>query len=100
MNAREMKKADEEAERRGLSTYRLRYQELFEFAPDGQLMTDGQGIILEANHAAVTLLQCPKHFLVGKPLGLFVAVGQRPRFYESLARLHHSASGYLRSRHP
>jgi PAS domain S-box-containing protein len=87
-----MRTADADAERGGLSTYRLRYQEMFEFAPDGQLMTDAQGIILEANYAAVSLLQCPKHFLVGKPLGLFVAVGQRPRFYESLARLHHSAT--------
>jgi PAS domain S-box-containing protein len=55
-------------------------------------MTDGQGIILEANHAAVTLLQCAKHFLVGKPLGLFVAAGHRARFYESLARLHLAAT--------
>jgi PAS domain S-box-containing protein len=75
-----------------LGAYRLRYQELFEFAPDGYLVTDGQGLILEANHAAAAVLRCPKEFLVGKPLGLFVASGHRSRFYESLARLHTAAS--------
>ncbi len=67
--------------------YRLRYQESFEFALDARLMTDHQGVILEANHAAATLLCCRKEFLVGKPLGLFVAEGSRNLFYQSLLRL-------------
>jgi PAS domain S-box-containing protein len=66
---------------------RLQYQGAFEFAPDCQVLTDGHGLILEANHAAATLLRCPKQFLAGKPLGLFVADGYRSRFYESLSRL-------------
>ena len=66
---------------------RIRYQELFEFAPDCQVVTDDRGIILEANHAASALLRCPKEFLVGKPLGLFVADGHRPRFYQGLTRI-------------
>ncbi len=67
--------------------YRLRYQESFEFALDARLMTDHQGVILEANHAAATLLSCRKEFLVGKPLGLFVAEGHRNLFYQILLRL-------------
>src|SRR4051794_37991270 len=31
---------------------RLRYEELFQFAPDGYLVTDPEGIIREANQAA------------------------------------------------
>jgi PAS domain S-box-containing protein len=66
---------------------RLRYQEAFEFSPECQVVTDGHGLILEANHAAAALLRWPKQFLAGKPLGLFVANGHRARFYEGLARL-------------
>ncbi len=65
----------------------IRFHELFEFAPDGQVVTDGVGVIERANLAASSLLGCSKEFLVGKPLGLFVAPGYRRRFYESLVRL-------------
>jgi PAS domain S-box-containing protein len=64
--------------------YRLRYQELFEFAPDGYLVTDATGLILEANFAAAELMQTRKEFLVGKPLGLLIAVGERQGFYTRL----------------
>lgn len=67
---------------------RVWYQEAFEFAPDGQMVTDGLGLIREANHTAAALLRCSKEFLAGKPLGLFVAAGYRPRFYECLSRLY------------
>ena len=39
-----------------LELERQRYQDLFNFAPDAYLVTDEQGIILEANYAAQTLL--------------------------------------------
>jgi signal transduction histidine kinase len=66
---------------------RVREETEFEFSPACLLVTDGQGLIQRANHAAAALLRCPKEFLFGKPLGLFVSQGQRPRFYESLSRL-------------
>jgi signal transduction histidine kinase len=66
---------------------RARLQEEFEFAPDGQMVTDGHGLIQRANYAAAALLRCPKEFLAGKPLGLFVAEGHRARFYDCLSRL-------------
>lgn len=71
-----------------LHAHRLRYRELFEFSADGHVVTDGEGVIVEANHAAAAVLKCPKEFLAGKPLGLFVTEGHRSRFYASLARLH------------
>ena len=39
-----------------LEAERLRYQDLFEFAPDGYFVTDLEGRILEANQAAASLL--------------------------------------------
>jgi PAS domain S-box-containing protein len=68
-----------------------RYEEMLEFTTDGHLVTDGQGVVLEANSTAAAVLRCPREFLVGKPLGLFVTAGHRARFYESLTRLHAGA---------
>jgi PAS domain S-box-containing protein len=66
---------------------RLRYQELFDFAPDSYLVTDPHGIILEANYAAASLLQTPRPFLPGKPLPFYVAAGWRTAFYLRLGRI-------------
>ncbi len=59
---------------------------LLHTAADGYLRTDARGVILDANEAATGLLRCPRPFLVGKPLGLLLAEGARPAFYEFLAR--------------
>ena len=67
---------------------RQRYQELFEFAPDGYLVTDAQGIIREANSAAATLFNLSQKFLVGKPLINFVPNEERPAFRSQLNKLH------------
>src|ERR671924_391809 len=42
---------------RALERERQRYQELFDFAPDAYLITDVDGTIREANHAAAQLLE-------------------------------------------
>jgi PAS domain S-box-containing protein len=47
---------------------RRRYQELFEFALDGYLVTDLEGIICEANRAAADLFSAKQQSLMGKPL--------------------------------
>ena len=39
---------------------RLRYQELFEFAPDGYLVTDINGNIQEANRVATIMFNIPQ----------------------------------------
>jgi PAS domain S-box-containing protein len=80
--------ADADAARQlAVEQHRLLYRQLFEFAVDGQVVSDSRGVILEANRAAATILRCPMQFLVGKPLGLFVTAGTRYRFYECLSRL-------------
>jgi PAS domain S-box-containing protein len=56
---------------------RQRYQDLFDFAPDGYLVTDSQGVIREANRVVSLMLQVQPGFLVGKPLMLFVAPDDR-----------------------
>lgn len=65
-----------------------RYQDLFDFAPDGYLVTDPNGVIQAANQAAARLLRTEARFLAGKPLVLFIARADRPAFDALLARLH------------
>ncbi|HEY9876290.1 MAG TPA: PAS domain-containing protein, partial [Candidatus Obscuribacterales bacterium] len=67
---------------------RQRYLDLFEFAPDGYLVTDMDGAILEANRAAGTLLNVSQQFLVGKPLVIFVAKEDRLAFNSHLHQSH------------
>lgn len=55
-----------------LEAENLRYSELFDFAPDGYLVTDAQGIIQQANCTASNLLNLHQGFLVGKPLSVFL----------------------------
>jgi PAS domain S-box-containing protein len=65
----------------------LRSQEWFDFASDGYLVTDLQGVVHEANYAAARLFSVRKDFLLGKPLGLFVAEECHVAFYKRLARM-------------
>ena len=63
------------------------YQELFDFAPDAYLVTTPEGIILQANHAAATLLNLERQLLMGKRLaGLMTDQGRRA-FYALLTYL-------------
>ena len=75
------------ATRQALEAERQRYQELFEFAPDGYMVTDAQGTIREANRAAAALLQAPPGFLVGKPLVAFIVEEDREALLTYLMHL-------------
>jgi PAS domain S-box-containing protein len=66
---------------------RQRYQDLFEFAPDGYLVTNPMGIIREANRAMAALLHIPQDLLVGKPLVVFVAQEGRKALGAKLLQL-------------
>jgi PAS domain S-box-containing protein len=79
---------DLESAYRQVQEHRLRYQELFDFAPDGYLVTDNFGVIREANHAAAALLNTRKEFLPGKPLPFYVRGEERGAFYRRLVGLH------------
>ncbi|BAU12259.1 PAS/PAC sensor signal transduction histidine kinase [Leptolyngbya sp. NIES-3755] len=73
--------------RQALEAQQRRYQELFEFAPDGYLITDKHGKIQEANRAAAELLKIDKRYIVGKILINFVAVEHRNVFRSLLLQL-------------
>ncbi|WP_202895751.1 PAS domain S-box protein [Iningainema tapete] len=66
---------------------RQRYQDLFEFAPDCYLVTDGNGVIQEANRAAARMLKVTQQFLVGKLMITFVASEERHRFRNELTQI-------------
>ncbi|MDV2991579.1 MAG: Sensor histidine kinase RcsC [Chroococcidiopsis sp. SAG 2025] len=76
-----------------------RYQDLFNFAPDGYLVTNCQGIIQEANRAITSLLAIDQQQLIGKPLNAFVAPQEMQVFWRQLnrfaAKANHSASAQL-----
>ncbi|HEU4327429.1 MAG TPA: ATP-binding protein [Roseiflexaceae bacterium] len=75
---------------RRLEQERRYYQELFEAVPDAYLVTDVQGVIQEANHAAASLMQTPQRFLIGKPIALFVADHDVRAFRDQMAQLRRS----------
>ena len=59
---------------------RRRYHELFEFGPDGYLVTTGTAVIRESNRMAATLLGVPTSSLFSKPLSVFVHIDRRIAF--------------------
>jgi two-component system, cell cycle sensor histidine kinase and response regulator CckA len=90
---RELAQQNEEliAAREALEVERHRYRELFELAPDGYVISDAQGIVEEANHAAAALLHTSEIALRGKPLAVFVAPSGRQAFRSLLREV--AASG-------
>ena len=70
--------------RAAVEAERQKYQDLFEFAPDGYIVTDLAGIILEANYAAANLLNVSSQFLVNKLLIRYVELPERQQFYALL----------------
>jgi PAS domain S-box-containing protein len=86
--AEELRQQNEElaAARQATEEQRQRYQELFQFAPDGYLVTDPDGVIYEANRAAAALLGVREEFLVGKPVFLFVSGESRAALYDQMRR--------------
>ncbi|MEH1945781.1 MAG: EAL domain-containing protein [Nostoc sp.] len=81
--------ASEELEvtRAAVEKERQRYQDLFEFAPYGYLVTNTSGTIQEANNVAGTMLGVQQKHLVGKPLILFIAQQDRQSFSSQINNL-------------
>lgn len=67
---------------------RQRYRELFEFAPDGYLVTDPYSVVQEVNRSALTLLNAPVRGVMARPLVLFVPEEDRKTFRNVLNQLH------------
>ena len=70
-----------------LEAERVRYRDLFEWAPDAYLVTDPSAKILEANRAAEQLLDRARSLIVGKPVTTLLAQSERRAFRLMLARL-------------
>jgi PAS domain S-box-containing protein len=70
-----------------LHAERDRFLALFNHAPDGYLVSDHDGRILEANTRAGELLERDVVRLVGKPLPLMVEEADRSRFRQLLTSL-------------
>lgn len=85
----ELREQNEElmAARYSIEQERQRYQELFEFAPDGYLVTDIYGVVQEANQSAAMLLNLPRNHVVDKPLANFVPEAGRQAFRTMLNQL-------------
>ncbi|MEH2206478.1 MAG: PAS domain S-box protein [Nostoc sp.] len=66
---------------------RQRYYDLFNFAPDGYLLTDATGMIQEANYAATKLLNVRQSYLIGKPMAVFVHQTERQKFRNIMLQL-------------
>ena len=75
------------AAREALAAERTSFQMLFEFAPDGYLVTDSAGLVLRANRMAGKLLGVPHEHVIHKPIVVFVALSERRAFRALLRRL-------------
>ncbi|MFB2835318.1 PAS domain-containing protein [Floridanema evergladense] len=75
------------ASRMRIEAERQRYENLFDFTLDSQLVTDVGGVIREANRAACNFFNLPQKFLIGKPLLVFVVESDRWKFRSELNRL-------------
>ena len=91
----ELRIAEEELLRQNeqLKTEQQRYQDLFDFAPDGYLVTDTAGIIQEANQAMVKHLASGSTALLGQPLFNFIAYQDLKVFRDRLNQLVEPSSG-------
>jgi PAS domain S-box-containing protein len=66
---------------------RARYYSLFEFAPDGYIITDVHGTIHEVNRAATLLLNLEREVLSRRPLLIFVLPEDQLRYLALLGQL-------------
>jgi PAS domain S-box-containing protein len=63
---------------------RLKYSDLYDFAPVGYLTMDKKGLILEANLTACAQLEIERKFAIKKPLFSFVIASDANRLYKHL----------------
>lgn len=78
---------DREGLRSALGVERLHYRDLFEWTPDVYLVTDRDGVILEANRAAERLLGHETGLLLGQSIAAFLPQSEREPFGLMLERM-------------
>jgi PAS domain S-box-containing protein len=75
------------ASRIALEKEQRRYFELFEYAPDSYVITDGEGIIRQANQAAIQFFSLEVKSLVGRPLMDFVLPDDERAFVSQIGQI-------------
>ncbi|MEM9121098.1 MAG: PAS domain S-box protein [Cyanobacteria bacterium P01_F01_bin.56] len=75
--------------RAAIEIEKQRYQDLFNFAPDGYVVTDADGVIQEANRAIAALTGTEQVQLVDCRLSTFIEESNRPAFTDLLRALKH-----------
>ena len=78
----ELQRARDEAE-----SERQRYHELFDSAPDGYLITDQYGKILELNRVAARMLNITSGYIIGKPMIVYLSSPDRKTFFRAIGDL-------------
>lgn len=73
--------------RRAHEAENARYEELFDSAPVGYIISNPEGVIQQVNRAAASLLGELSHFLTGYPLARLIAKADRLAFFANLERL-------------
>jgi PAS domain S-box-containing protein len=69
-----------------LEETRDRFVELYDFAPNGYLTLDRQGVVLQINLTGAAMLARPRHTVEGVPFLGFVDVSDRSRLLDFLRR--------------
>ncbi len=64
-----------------------RYQQLFEFSPDGYIVTDADGLIKMANRVAAQMIGIEPQYLARKPLAIYISLDKRAYFRQQLIQL-------------
>jgi PAS domain S-box-containing protein len=75
-----------------LERERRRYAELFEVAPDALFVTDIEGWVVEANSAALEMLDVPPQRATGQRLAQFLPADAQEAFATALQALAHSVA--------
>lgn len=70
-----------------LEAERQRYQDLFEFMPDGCILTDANGVIKQINCAMASLVNTQPQYLVEKSLASLVIPEDLPLFQSKLNQI-------------
>jgi PAS domain S-box-containing protein len=66
---------------------RKRYLDLFDFAPDGYLVTDSEGTVREANQTALRMLNADPVGLIGEPIASFISEEALEALHRTLGSL-------------
>ncbi|HKK49378.1 MAG TPA: histidine kinase dimerization/phospho-acceptor domain-containing protein, partial [Alkalispirochaeta sp.] len=83
----EMQNSELQTSQDELHRARQRYEQLFDFAPVAYFVFNTEGSILEANHAAATLIQAERTSLDRKPFVVFLSQDYHTVFFNHLRRV-------------